>query len=250
MCSGADNGLPSYHYGLLIQLHAGFFMAWGKHYGGGPGCKGLLAWVRCVVAGRRTRSQPWCFHRSMCRCEQCKARMKPQFISQNILLGSVTLKQRACTEVFWAGVYACGGLLWRWPEKVLHGTLGYTDKAVYEASLYISSLKWSGCKTQLLIAVLAQRRCAGMLWAVVWGQEWAAGGAGMKSGGCGGDFNRLCEPKSAMLWTCALGFLLHGQQDLTSAEIQLLGELWPTTKMCRAVFISIAWKMKLWGQCE
>ena len=46
--------------------------------------------------------------------------------------------------------------------------------------------------------------------------------------------------KSGMLWTYALGFLLHGWQELTSAEIQLLVELWPKNKMCRAVLTSIA----------
>lgn len=52
----------------------------------------------------------------------------------------------------------------------------------------------------------------------------------------GGNFSRLCVAKSSMLWT--------------SAEIQLLGELWPKNEMCRADLISIAWKMESWWQCE
>jgi len=53
----------------------------------------------------------------------------------------------------------------------------------------------------------------------------------MKNDACGGQFSRLYIAKSSVLWTLDLGFLLHGWQELTSAEIQLLGELWPQNKV-------------------
>lgn len=38
--------------------------------------------------------------------------------------------------------------------------------------------------------------------------------------------------------------------QLMSAEIQLSGKLWPKNKMSKPVLISVACKMKSWGQYE
>lgn len=41
------------------------------------------------------------------------------------------------------------------------------------------------------------------------GRKELLGGWGEKQG-CGGNFSRLCVAGSGMLWSCALGLLLHG----------------------------------------